>query len=240
MIKSRYDPWPSIVRFTEGDYRHRFGGSPCHDGVVPKKYKVPMHLMMILDMNDPLVPIEPDESDVRFIPLYYPLRYGFGGGEVQYSVDSDDKITILSALHKEEVDEGEDYPYPDRFPELPASLVPLSYVQHRAIVASEHGSNHFNEDPESKADFQLLKDLDYWKLVRFGNSFSPVQGGIQWPCQNKKCKWRGKPVRVDVFASFTGALTDEISIWGEYGDSVEIYFCLMSCCKTITTVNRCT
>ena len=199
-----------------------------------------MHLMMLLDMNDPLVPVEPDDSGIHILPLYYPLRYGFGGGEVQYSVDSDDKITILSALHKQGVDEGEDYPFPGQFPELPASLVPLSYVQHRAIVASEHGSNHFMEDAESKSDLQILKDLDYWKLIRFGDSFSPIQGDIQWPCQNEKCESRGKPVRVDVFASFTGAITNEISIWGEYGDCVEIYYCLMSCCKTITSVNRCT
>jgi hypothetical protein len=240
MIKSRNDPWPSILRFRAGDYKHRFGGSPCHDGVIPAKHKVPMHLLMLLDMNDPLVPIEADDSGIRILPLYYPLRYGFGGGEVQYSVDSDSRITILSALHKEEVDNGEDYPHPDQFPECPASLVPLSYVQHRAIVASEHGSNHFSENPESMRDLQILKDLDYWKMVRFGDSFSPVQGGIHWPCQNKKCEWIGKHVRVDVFASFTGALTEKISIWGEYGNSVEIYFCLMSCCKTVTTVNRCT
>ena len=197
MIKNRYDPWPSIVRFIGGKYQHRFGGSPCHEGVVPKKHKVPMHLMMILDMNDPLVPIQPDESGLRFLPLYYPLRYGFGGGEVQYSVDSNDKITILSAFHMKSVDEGEDYPFPDQFPQLPASLVPLSYVQHRAIVESEHSSNHFNEDEECKADLQILKDLDYWKLARFGDNFSPIQGDIQWCCQNKKCKWKGKLVRVD-------------------------------------------
>ena len=199
-----------------------------------------MHLMMILDMNDPLVPIQPDESGLRFLPLYYPLRYGFGGGEVQYSVDSNDKITILSAFHMKSVDEGEDYPFPDQFPQLPASLVPLSYVQHRAIVESEHSSNHFNEDEECKADLQILKDLDYWKLARFGDNFSPIQGGIQLCCQNKKCKWKGKVVRVEVFASFRNSLTDDISIWGEYGDDVEIYFGLMSCCNTITTVNRCT
>lgn len=240
MFKNRYDPWPSIVRFRKGDYNHRFGGSPCHEGATPKKHRVPMHLLMLLDMNDPVLPIESEGSGISLLPLYYPLRYGFGGGEVQYSVDSNHQITILSNLHKEEVDEGEDYTFPDQFPELPASLVPLSYVQHRAIVASENGSNHFREDPERKADLQVLKDLDYWKLIRFGDSIRPIQGEIHWPCQNKKCKWKGKRMRVDVFASFTGKITNEISIWGEYGNDAEIYFGLLSCCKTIVTENRCT
>ena len=197
-----------------------------------------MHLLMILDMNDPLVPVEPEDSSLRLLPLYYPLRYGVGGGEVQYSVDGDDRITILSDLHKECVDDGGDYPYPDQFPELPVSLIPLSYVQHRAIVASAQVANQFGEDPELKADLQIVRDLDY--RIRFGDTVSPVQGAVQWPCQNKKCRFKGQHVRVDVFASFSSALTDEISIWGEYGDEVEIYFCLMSCCRTITAVNRCT
>lgn len=239
MIKSRHDPWPSIVRFEKGEYKHRFGGAACHDGAAPKRHRVPMHLMMLLDMNDPLVPVEPVDSGIRILPLYYPLRYGLGGGEVQYLVDSDDKITILSNLHKDYVDEGLDFPYPEQFPELPASLVPLSYVQHRAIVTAEHDSNHFKEDPASKTDFQILKDLDYWSLIRVGDSFSPIQGGIQWPCQNKKCEMRGKAVIVDVFASFTNALTDDISIWGDSGDYTEIYFCLTPCCRTITALNRC-
>lgn len=240
MIKSRHDPWPSIACFKEGKYKHRFGGAPCHDGATPKNHKVPMHLMMLLDMYDPLVPIEAEESDIQYLPLYYPLRYGYGGGEVQYSVDSDEKITILSALHEEEVDEDEEYPHPDQFPELPISLLPLSYAQHRAVVLSEYGSNHYIEDPDRKADHEIMDRISSEQVARFGDSFNPLQGAILWPCQNEKCNWKGKHVRVDVFASFTGELPNDISICGDFADYVEIYFCLMSCCKTITTVNRCT
>lgn len=199
-----------------------------------------MHLLLLLDLRDKLVPIESAGENVRTLPLYYPLRYGMGGGEVQYDIVSDTRIRILSSLHEEDADDPEGFWFPDEFPTIPVTIVPLTYAQNRAIAASEHGSNHFSADPEAKADLQILRDLGYWSMIRLGDNFSPSQGGIRWPCRNRTCKWRSKEVRVDVFASFTSTLTDEISIWGDHGDDAEIYFGLTSCCRTIVAVNRCT
>lgn len=240
LIKERYDPNPAFVRFEPTEFAHSFGGAPRHRGVVPSGQTVPMHLMLNLDLSDPLTPVEPVEGGPRFLPLYYPLRYGGGGGEVQYSVDSDSQITILSPLEELGTDDGSDYPYPDQFPERPVRLMPMSYKQLRALAASECGTNHHFDDPDKKADFEILKEMGYWSMIRLGGGFSPIQGDIKWACQNNACEWKGKHVRVDVFASLKGDLPDQMSVWGMYGSYVEIYFCLMSCCQTITTVNRCT
>lgn len=240
MLKERHDPNPCVVRFTPGEYNHSFGGSPRHVGATPTGCTAPMHLVLTLDLRDPLVPLEADGTDLGFLPLYYPLRYGGGGGEAQYSVNSESQITVFGDMHELGEDNGADYPFPTQFPERPVSLKPLSYVQLRAIAASECGTNHHFDDPEKNRDFEVLKEINIWQMIRLGGGFRPIQGAINWACRNPGCGWFGKHVRVDVFASIVGSPTDEISIWGEYGECVEIYFCLMSCCNTITTVNRCT
>lgn len=201
-----------------------------------------MHLLLQLDLRDSLVPIEAKDTPLTYLPLYYPLRYGWGGGEVQYSVDSDEKITILSPLHEERVDNGTDYSFPDYFPQLPVTLVPLKYRQHRAIVAFEHGSNHYSKDAERKADLKILQQIDSGRMIRLGTKFSPIQCEVGFCCGNPKCDLKGKNVRAEIFAEFTDALTDEISIWSAPGKTayVEIYFALLSCCNTIVAVNQCT
>ena len=120
-----------------------------------------------------------------------------------------------------------------------ASLVPLTYVQHRAIVASELGSNHFNNDPDQELDDKILREIEYDKMIRFGNSFTPIQGCIDWPCRNPDCKHNGQRTRLEVFASFSNDITDDISIF-EPGEFIEIYFGILYCCNTIISLNMCT
>jgi len=211
-------------------------------GVVPKCHEVPMHLLLQLDMRDPLVPVESEVSDLTYLPLYYPLRYGFGGGNVQYSVDSDDQITILSPLHEEKVDDGREHSFPVQFPQLPVTLTPLAYRHYRAIVMAEHGSNHYKDDPPQKADFALQKEIDTQRMIRLGKRFTPIQGDVWYRCENPRCRYKGKSMRADVFAQFTDSLTSEISIWSGPGHTslTEIYFALLPCCSTIITENQCT
>src|SRR5688500_4357600 len=73
---------------------HRFGGAPAHRGVTPRGTRTPLHLLLLLDLADPNCPVRSD-AGVRYLPLYYPLKYGVGGPTVQYAVASDDEIEIL-------------------------------------------------------------------------------------------------------------------------------------------------
>ncbi len=244
MLRQRYDPHPSKLSFKPGKFTHVFGGSPRHKGAKPKGHEVPMHLLIDLDLTDLQVPIE-SESDLRRLPLYYPIGYGGGGGEVQYRVDSDSEITILSSFDDEEPDEYPETYFPEGFPELKVSIEPLTYEQFRAIIMSEHGSNHYKNDKSQKRDHKLFEKMNSGQIIRFGHpdSFSPIQGDILWGCQNRDCEYFKKSVKVDIFAQFADKLTDEISIWTEPGGSsslVEIYFGLIQCCKTIITENHST
>jgi hypothetical protein len=240
MLQKKYKSTGCIVRFAVGEFNHSFGGLPAHSGATPAGCKAPMHLLLSLDMRDPMVPLDSDGGYLTCLPLYYPLRYGCGGGETQYSVDSDTHITVFDGMQELGEDEGLDYPFPESFPSLPVTLRALSYLEMRAIAVSEYGTGNITEDPEKTRDLEILKSIDYWRMIRFGGGFSAIQGDILWLCRNPNCEHQGKPARVEVFASIVGSPTEEISIWGDYGECVEIYFGLMPCCKTITTVNRCT
>ena len=240
MLEFRYDPHPSVARFKKGKFRHHFGGRALHDGATPRGQKVPMHLLLQLDLRDPLTPIEPKDQDLTYLPLYYPLRYGHGGGSVQYAVNADDRITILSPLHKEPVDDGVEYSFSDKFPELPVTLMPLNYKQYRALTCG--GSNHYRHDRAQQADHRILRELDSNRMIRLGNTFSPIQGNMGRRCENPKCEWHKKVVQTRIFAQFTDSVTPEISIFSSPGQTayVEIYFALMTCCNTITCENQCT
>ncbi len=244
MLRQRYDPHPAKLTFKQNNFKHVFGGAPRHKGATPEGHEAPMHLLLDLDLSDQLVPIE-GTSDLNRLPIYYPLVYGGGGGEVQYRVDSDSEITILSSFIDEEPDEYPETSFPKGFPEKRVSIDPLSYEQYRAIIMSEHGSNHYKNDRNQKQDHKLLGKMNSGQIVRFGHpdSFSPIQGDILWGCMNQDCEYYKRSVKVDIFAQFADKLTDEISIWSEPGESssfVEIYFGLIQCCKTIVTENQCT
>ena len=49
---------------------HRFGGSPAHDGAIPRGTNVALHHFLSLDLSDPNCPIR-TESAIRYLPLYY-------------------------------------------------------------------------------------------------------------------------------------------------------------------------
>src|SRR6516162_9474248 len=73
---------------------HRFGGPVTHRGACPRRAKVPLHRLLSLDLRDKSCPIE-TTNPIRYLPLYFPLKYGQGGPELQYTVISDSKIKII-------------------------------------------------------------------------------------------------------------------------------------------------
>lgn len=190
--------------------------------------------MMLLDTKDPLVPIETEDASPAFLPLYYPLRFGMGGGEAQYEILADD--IKLYAICDTEPDDDE-YPFMTAFPKLLFDLVPFTYEQYRAHLVSEQGTG-METSPE---DWKIVKEqVDPWHLIQFGGAIYPVQGDISWKCQNKKCEWHDVDARIDTFCRVSATPKDEIQIFGELGTYFEIYFGLCRVCGTIVTVNRCT
>ena len=64
-----------------------------------------MHLLLTLDLADPVVPVAPKDIQISRLPLYYPLRFGGGGGEAQYRVVSDTEVEIYYVVSNEPDDE---------------------------------------------------------------------------------------------------------------------------------------
>lgn len=195
-----------------------------------------MHLLMLLDATDELVPVKTDKGILPArLPLYYPLRYGIGGGEVQYEVVDDQNIRIVYISDKRP--DNEVYPFMESFPERRFALQPFTYEQYRAFWMSENGSGMKLSDE----DWRIVKeDVAPWHLIQFGGSISVIQGGIRWKCRNKGCEWKGILAGVDTFCRVSATPTDDIQIFGEHGTDVEIYFSLCRMCGTIVAVNRCT
>jgi len=110
-----------------GDFSHRFGGLPSYSGIVPRGARQPLHLLPTFDTTDPLVPVQ--LKSARVLPLFYGFPYN--AGAVGYRVVSDNEIKIL---FMESLQIPADFPYPDypeRFPEIPISLLPISYEEHK-------------------------------------------------------------------------------------------------------------
>ena len=234
MLKVKQAAAPCRVEFRSGRYRHAFGGPPTHQGVTPRGAAVPMHRVLTLDLADPLAPVMVGGDRLNGLPLYYPLRYGGGGGEAQYRVVGNDEIELLHLGDAEPDDE--EYPFMDEFPLRPVTLEPFTYEQFRALLMAEQGQG-FDLVP---ADRALIGTIGYHRLVQVGGRIHPMQGDLRWSCRNPACKWSGRVATLDVLARVSATPCQDIMIFGEHGTDVEIYFGLCRACGCVVTVNRCT
>lgn len=213
---------------------HRFGGPPGHRGAVPPNTNVSLHHFLSIDLLDPNCPFESDKP-VRFLPLYYPLKYGFGGPEVQYGVVSGTEIRILYLSPDLPDKEEEQYVKVSELPESQADIIPLAYEEARVLVFTP---SVYDLNREDRA---ILDRLDY-------NNFTSI-GGRPWRhrhpnrpampiCRNPECKWFNR-----------GALTSSISImptipvngsdefWYEYQGGPDFHFDLCWGCGTVIAFN---
>lgn len=234
MLKAKYKSKPCRLIFGKSRFGHVFGGAPIHRGSTPAGCSVPLHRVLTLDLSDPLVPVEVSGRRLRFLPLYYPLRYGVGGGKAQYRVVSDVSIELLD-ISKGGPD-TEQYPLMDQFPERPFHLKPFSYEQYRALLMAEEGEGF----KPSRSDREHLEVVDQDHLVQIGGNVSPIGGDMGGQCRNPKCSWAGSVVTFDVFARVSATPAPDIQMFGEWGTDVEICFGLCRGCGTIVTQNRCT
>ncbi|MGJ8653576.1 MAG: hypothetical protein ACSHX8_09920 [Opitutaceae bacterium] len=225
---------PCRVVFNKGAFSHRFGGAPTDQGAIPKGSKKAMLKILELDLTDPLCPVECDDPDIKTLPLYYPLCFDFGGGEVQYTLTKKRKIKLFN--QPEEDDDYEEYPYPEELPEKEFSLVELTYEEFRALTVSRVDDAY--KTPES--DKIVLNRIEESRMIQLGGFIYPMQGEITWKCKNKKCEWSKLEATVDVIATIPSEPIEGLDIWGADGYGPEIYFCLCRLCGTIFCVNRCT
>jgi hypothetical protein len=102
--------------------RHIFGGPPFHRGITPKGSSVATHRILVVDLTDPDIPFA--SPNLKSLPLYYPLKYGMGGGSMQYRVVDESEIEII-AMGDEEPDPDEmAYVQVTEFPDVRFRVLP--------------------------------------------------------------------------------------------------------------------
>jgi hypothetical protein len=233
-----------MARFTRRDGRpyrlalgpsgpHRFGGKPVHRGVTPSGTQVPLHLLLLLDVSDPACPFTCDAS-VKYLPLYYPLKYGLGGPAVQYSVVSGSQIEILYMSDPIPDAPEEQYVQVSELPSSPARIIPLCYEEAR-IISFSGGYFRPNDD-----DGRILEELarDHPLVQVGGYRRLPVNAG-DVICHNPQCELFSQRVWVTVIASIPPVpVNGSDAFWHEYqGGDVEFYFCLCHDCATVIAFN---
>jgi hypothetical protein len=204
---------------------HSFGGAPMHRGVTPAKTDTPLHLLLTLDLSDEHCPIE-TESQIRRLPFYFPLKYGFGGPELQYDVVSDEEIKIIYLSDAAANDVDQQY----------VQVAELPTAQEEARILGFAGG-YFQPN---EADAALLAELNRpHPLVRIGGYRRLPQNAGDVICRNQNCEFFNRRVRLDVLATIPPIPVDgDDRFWHEFqGAHMEFYFCSCKYCKTVIAFN---
>jgi hypothetical protein len=211
------------------------GPVPGYRGITPPHADTPLHLLLLLDLADADCPVKSDGS-TRYLPLFYPLKYGGGGPEVQYAVLSDTEVRILYL--SDEAPDAEDHQYVRvaQLPSCPAEILPLRYEEAR-ILAFGDADPYFQPD---KADLAILEELEreHPLILIGGDRRLPVNaGGVV--CRNPDCEFYSRHLLVDIIASIPPVpVNGADDFWYEYrGGHVDFYFCLCRYCHTIIAFN---
>ena len=229
-----------VVPDVAGPFQHTFGGTPTHRGIKPRGSSQPLHLLYTFDMKDPLVPIR--MRGVRYLPLYYGFVYN--AGAVGYRVVSDDEIQIL---YMETKRVEPDFPYenyPGEFPEVPVSLTPISYEDHKTLVYYLECEDYGLKKHLSEADKTFLKETHY-PFTQLGGIQRMWQGVPQAPCPDKKCECHKYDFYLEVFAVVWNRPVPNVYLWDNdrsTRDNLESQVIFQICpeCRAIYVCNRCT
>lgn len=212
---------------------HRFGGQPAHGGITPPQTGTPLHLLLLLDLTDPNCPFESDGT-TRYLPLYYPLKYGYGGPDAQYAVLSDREIKILYLSDPAPDPEDQQYVKVPDLPSSSAQILPLSYEEAR-ILAFAGGFFQPNAD-----DWKILNELnrEHPVILIGGHRRLPVNAE-DVICRNPECEFFNQRVWIDVIGEIPPVpIQGKDDFWYEYqGGDVEFWFVLCRYCRTIITFN---
>jgi hypothetical protein len=235
-----------MASFTLRDYRpyrlvltetghHRFGGPAAHKGVTPQGNDTSLHLLLSIDLCDANCPIQTSGA-IRYLPLYYPLKYGTGGPEVQYAVISDTEIQILYMSEYKPDDEGRQYIQVPHLPESRAQIIPLEYEEAR-ILGFMAADSYFKPNPE---DMAILSRFDRDRLVPIGGLQILVRNAQDVICRNKDCRFLNRRVYFEVIAAIPPLpVNGSDDFWHEFQRG-DVYFCFGFCryCGTVIAFNR--
>jgi hypothetical protein len=212
---------------------HRFGGQAGYRGITPPHADTPLHLLLLLDLADANCPIKSDGS-TRYLPLFYPLKYGVGGPEVQYAVLSDSEVRILYLSDEAPDADDDQYVRVAQLPSCPAEILQLRYEEARILAFA---GGYFQPDA---ADQVILDNLDrgHPLILIGGHRRLPVNAG-DVVCRNPDCEFYSRRVGVNIIASIPPVPVDGADdFWHEYqGGDVDFYFCLCRYCRTIIAFN---
>jgi hypothetical protein len=223
---------PCRLRLSSGGH-HRFGGPSIHQGAIPAGTNTALHLLVCLDLSDENCPVMA-KGRARYLPLYYPLKYGSGGPELQYAVLSDGEIKLIYLSDESPDDVDDQYVCVSALPSSPAELIPLSYEEARAI---EFAGGYFQPND---ADRALLAGLNTpHPMIRIGGFRSLPRNAGAVICRNRECRLFGREIYLQLIASIppvpVGGTDD---FWHEYqGGDVEFCFGLCPSCGTIIGFN---
>ncbi len=225
-----YRPYRLVL--AEGG-RHRFGGPPEHNGVVPSNTNTPLHLFLSLDLSDPNCPIKADRPVLR-LPLYYPLKYGTGGGAAQYAVLSDTEIKLLYMSDGAPDDEDREYIHVAALPTSQASLIPMTYEESR-IVGFRKVDGYFQPNA---ADSAILDHLDYNNFVAIGGIQELHANAGDIICRNPLCGFYNRRVYFEIVAVIPPIkVNGSHDFWYQWQGVDEFIFGFCRYCGTVLAFN---
>ena len=183
-------------------FRHTFGGKPRHKGAVVPNSKKPLHLLLHLNLSDPLVSsryypakrrggnvFEPwRKLGIRWLPIYYSFQTNdeelleCEWDDIQYIVKSDAEIKILAQLSHDHDVRGlpVEVVAPECWPERSARLVELSYEEMKTVVWAQDVSDLSQEDSE------VIKRVGR-KFHQWGGRIDFADGPPRHTCMNRRC-----------------------------------------------------
>lgn len=218
--------------------RHQFGGHADYSGVLPPGQQVPLQLVLLFDLSDPLVPFKGE--GLKRLPLFYPFKYGEGGGEVQYEVVDDKSIRIIH-IWEERADPPErQYVQVDELPRMSVALDPLTYEQARALALHDNEPS-FDLNAEDERLIRSLKRDPKMPLVRVGGGRILNVNSIGLNCHNSKCPCYNRAAAFRAVVVMPPIPVNGVtSFWHEFEGAMGLNFCFGICwsCNTILAFNR--
>ena len=194
-----------------------------------------IHLLYQFDLKDPVLDFALKEQEV--LPLYFPICYD--DGEIAYRLEKNGGINILKTPDGGCSDTFPYENYPKEFPKINVRLQTLSYREYKTLSFAISETDMFTDlDPLSPEDKSLLASLEYpfallGDIKNLPFDVPPVN------CPNINCHYHDLTGSMDLIAFVPSNPVPGISLWGDYGDYVYIYYYMCSECKTIFAGNIC-
>jgi hypothetical protein len=235
----RENPLRVICR-RKSEFGHHFGGPPRLAGMEPQTGPA-FHMLLDLDLRDPLLSfLEFDRFDR--LPLIFPLRYE--GADLGYRLERDGSIEVFTGLDDTRV--RDEWPYedcPDCFERQPVTLEKVPYEDYKTFIFAQSFTSGFVFTDSLSDEDRLLVERQNYPFTQVGGLHHDPHVSDWQPCSNPECPgiedapWAPE-VPMTLIASISNQPCEGISLWGELGEFVRIYYIACPVCDAIFTVNR--